>query len=130
MATAAKQFKVMGTTNDVTSCELCGRSDLHHTIVLVPLDADGNDAGAPVYYGSECGARAAGWKQSEVVKAAKTADEAAVRAVQAARLAASQVEDALRQTFFVAVTGKTDRAEQIKALGGFTAAFAAYEASK
>lgn len=120
----------MGTTNDVTSCELCGRTDLHHTIVLVPLDADGNDAGAPVYYGSECGSRAAGWKQSEVVKAARTADEAAARAAYAAQKAISDAEEALRDAWFVAQTGKTDRHDQIKALGGFTAAFDAYEASK
>lgn len=130
MSNAAKTFKVMGTTNDVTACELCGRTDLHHTIVLVPLDADGNDAGAPVYYGSECGARAAGWKQGEVVKAAKTADEARQQAEYAARRAVQEAEDAKFDAFLIVRTGITgDRYAQLQALGGFKAANDAYAAA-
>lgn len=79
-----KIFAVLGTTNDITTCEHCGRTDLKHTIVLDALDADGNRTGDISYYGATCGARAAGWTTAaEFRKAAKTADTAAREAKQA-----------------------------------------------
>lgn len=79
VATARKVFRVLGTTQDVTECELCGRSELKGTIVLAPLDADGNNEGV-VYYGASCGAKAAGWTTKDVRKAAKDADAEARQA--------------------------------------------------
>lgn len=69
-------FRVKGTTDDVTECELCGRQELKGTVVLAVLDEDGNEEGV-VYYGSSCGAKAAGWTTKEVRDAAKAADRAA-----------------------------------------------------
>lgn len=41
--------KILGITNDVTTCECCGRSDLKATIVI------GNDDGTVLgYFGSQC----------------------------------------------------------------------------
>ena len=57
--TAAK-FRYLGITDEVVQCERCGKPNLRSTIVLVPQDADGNDDGGEVYYGSSCGARALG----------------------------------------------------------------------
>jgi hypothetical protein len=74
-AKARKVFRVLGTTDDFTTCELCGREELKGTVVLQPLDADGNPDGDPVYFGSSCGAKAAGWTTREVVSAAKRADQ-------------------------------------------------------
>jgi hypothetical protein len=68
-------FTVLGTTSDVTSCGLCGREDLKGTIALDHLDDDGNRTGDVVYYGSECGARAAGWTVRELRAAARNADD-------------------------------------------------------
>lgn len=80
-------FKVLGTTDDVTTCEHCGRVDLKGTIRLAPLDEDGNVAGDAVYFGAVCGARAAGWTTKDIRKAATAADRAAREAEHAARQA-------------------------------------------
>lgn len=52
-------YRVLGTTDEVTTCEICGREELKGTIVLGVLDADGN-VEAEMYAGSSCGAKAAG----------------------------------------------------------------------
>jgi hypothetical protein len=54
------RWRYLGTTNDVVDCqrEGCPQTDLSHTVVIMPLDVDGNDDGDPVYYGSTCAARA------------------------------------------------------------------------
>jgi hypothetical protein len=72
-AVPVKVFRVAGTTDDVTTCELCGRDDLKSTVIMVELDADGNDT-EPVYYGSDCAARASGWTQNQVRTRAARAD--------------------------------------------------------
>jgi hypothetical protein len=80
---AARLFTVLGTTEDVTDCQLCGRSDLRGTIALQPVDVDGTPDGEPVYYGSDCGARAAGWglgAGSQLRDAALAADRKAAAA--------------------------------------------------
>lgn len=81
-------YRVLGTTDDFTTCELCGRSDLKGTIVLAVIDADGTDSGEIVYYGSDCGARAAGWTHREIRERAREADCRAAEAVEAERRAA------------------------------------------
>lgn len=57
--TPGATYRVLGTTDDVTRCDLCGRQELRGTIVLAVLDADGNPEGE-LYAGSTCGAKAAG----------------------------------------------------------------------
>lgn len=52
------KFRYIGTTDDVIECEQCGKPNLRSTVVIMPLDAEGNDDGEPVYYGSVCAARA------------------------------------------------------------------------
>jgi len=81
-----KAYRILGTTDDVTECELCGRTELKGSIVLAVLDADSNEAGI-VYYGASCGARAAGWITKDVRTKAKAADDAKR---EAARLAAEE----------------------------------------
>jgi hypothetical protein len=69
-----KAYKIKGTTNDVTTCELCGRPELKGTVMLAPLDVDGNEDGDVSYFGTSCAAKASGWTVREVnagVKAAK-----------------------------------------------------------
>ncbi|MFI6496864.1 hypothetical protein [Nonomuraea typhae] len=79
-----KVFRVHGTTDDVTTCGLCERADLKSTVILIELDADGGDLDAH-YYGSECGAKAAGWTQSRF------------RTALSAALAERQREESARQ---------------------------------
>ena len=63
------RFRVQGITDDVTTCECCGRAGLKRTVRLVELDADGNDVEA-VYYGTDCAARAAGATSTRIRNAA------------------------------------------------------------
>lgn len=51
-------YRILGTTDEVTTCDCCGRANLLMTIALAPLDADGN-AGEPVHFGTSCAAKAA-----------------------------------------------------------------------
>lgn len=78
--TSTPAFRVLGTTDDVTECEHCGRVDLKGTIILLPLDVDGNAEGEPTYFGAVCGARAAGWKTADLRKAATAANRAKAEA--------------------------------------------------
>lgn len=93
-------YTVKGTTNDVTTCEQCGRDELKGTVVLQPLDSDGNPDGDPCYFGTSCAAKAAGWTQREVTRrvseartATRTAARAAAAATRAAAIAARQAEN-------------------------------------
>ena len=61
-ATSAPRFRYLGTTDDVVDCqrEGCRQVGLSHTVVIMPLDADGNDDGEATYYGSTCAAKVLG----------------------------------------------------------------------
>lgn len=48
--------KILGITNDVTTCECCGRTDLKRTVVIGHTDADGNVTDI-LHYGTNCAAR-------------------------------------------------------------------------
>lgn len=65
-------MKVLGTTDEVTTCELCGRADLKFTVAL-------ESSGGIVHYGRDCAARATGWTESEVSKAVTAAKNEAHR---------------------------------------------------
>jgi hypothetical protein len=117
---------VLGTTTDVPECGLCGRDDLRYTIALQPLDADGNADGEVVYFGSDCGARAAGWTQREIRHQARSADDAKRRQEQARRDAEYEAETNRWLSWLTAQTGEADAPIAIQKLGGFTAARASY----
>ncbi|MEU1254842.1 hypothetical protein ABZ445_16340 [Streptomyces chartreusis] len=86
-----KAYKVLGTTDDVTTCELCGKPELKGTVVLAPLDEDGNPDGE-CYFGVSCAAKAAGWTQREVRAGIKTAKDEERARQQAERDAAWAAE--------------------------------------
>ena len=52
------EYRYLGVTDECTDCELCGKPNLKSTVVLQPIDDDGNRDGDPVYFGSTCAARA------------------------------------------------------------------------
>jgi hypothetical protein len=120
--TMSKVFTVKGSTTDVTDCELCGRTDLKGTIVLSALDADGNDTGEIVYYGADCGARAAKWTVRQIRTAAKTADDARRNADNRARVAEQMTAHRAWSAWLTNQTGKTEISEAIQVLGGFASA--------
>ncbi len=52
--------KILGTSDDVTACDCCGRTDLKFTVALDVLDAEGGETGDVVHFGCVCAARALG----------------------------------------------------------------------
>lgn len=90
-APARKLYRALGTTDEITECEHCGRVDLKGTVILGVLDADGN-VESRTYFGAVCGAKAAGWTTKDVRKAAAAADRAAAEAERAARRARMEAE--------------------------------------
>lgn len=120
-------IKVLGTTDEVTACDCCGKKDLKGTVALSFDDAD------PVYFGVVCASKASGWNAKELRAAARKADDAAAREREAALYAARKVEDDKFQAFLdVAAPGHLDysgrpsRFAQLQVLGGFAAARALY----
>lgn len=67
-------YTFIGTTDERTTCDCCGRSDLKKTVVLKDVEGDF------VFFGSVCGARALGWTVKDFNGAAKKADGEAKRA--------------------------------------------------
>lgn len=122
-------YRVRGTTDDVTSCDCCGRVNLKKTVVLEILDGEGNGTGEVRYFGTDCAAKASGWTQREVKAAAKDAD--AAKRAEAARLSLqrAEAEIAAFHAWLQERTGKADVMEATNALGGFAAARAEYRSA-
>lgn len=80
-------YRVLGTTDDVTTCDICGRPELKGTVAL---DADGDT----LYAGTSCAARIAGRPARDIRSAARVADEARIDAERAARAAEAAAEQA------------------------------------
>lgn len=126
--------QVLGITDERTSCDCCGKSDLKRTVALQFGDAD------PVFYGTTCAARALKWSVKEVQQAVRDVADAKSRAEQAARNAEHERRMAEWDAWLNAAagtdkdvqdwTGKPDRFKQIQKMGGHAAAKAAYQATK
>lgn len=133
--------RYLGTTDEVTTCDCCGRSELKSTVALSIDDAD------PVHFGVVCAARALRSRGIATdAKAVRKATVAADRAKQDARLAVLAAE---REAAWMAAqaraerfdawlaevapirdwSGKFDRFAQLKSLGGYEAARARYSAT-
>lgn len=76
----------LGTTDEVTTCDCCGRANLKKTIALMVNDF-------PVHYGSECAAKALGITTKQVKRETSRVDGEKF----AARLTA--ISDAARVAF-------------------------------
>ncbi|MFD8226889.1 hypothetical protein ACFV16_22260 [Streptomyces massasporeus] len=88
----AKAYRVIGTTDESTECDLCGKVELKVTVMLVPLDADGNDDGDVCYFGTSCAAKAAGWTVREVKAGIKRAAAEKLAAERTRRIAEREAE--------------------------------------
>jgi hypothetical protein len=99
-------YRVLGTTDDITDCDQCGRDDLKSTVILGHLDADGNVEGVR-YVGSDCGARLSGQRASVIASGARKADRAAREAANAAYDAVSYTYGQARDLALVAWITKT-----------------------
>ena len=70
-------YRSLGTTDEVNTCDLCGKKHLKDTVMLGELDADGNVLGV-VYFGCVCAAKATGWTVKQIRNDAAAADRAAL----------------------------------------------------
>ncbi|MFE5037089.1 hypothetical protein [Streptomyces sp. NPDC056683] len=65
-------FIIKGINDDTDQCEHCG-TRIKRAVALMPLDADGNEEGDVVYYGTTCAGRALGRKSAWVTSQARAA---------------------------------------------------------
>ncbi|GGY89037.1 hypothetical protein GCM10010327_19750 [Streptomyces nitrosporeus] len=103
-----KVYKIKGTTDDVTTCELCGRPELKGTVMLVSLDADGNEDGDVSYFGTSCAAKATGWTIREVKAGVKAAKDEARDRLRAERDAMWAAEREFLAGWYLTHYGTTD----------------------
>lgn len=124
MTSVASEVRYLGTTDDVTTCECCGRANLKATVAL---SVDGAD---PVYFGSDCAARAIGRSVAEVKRGTKKADDDRAAAERARRDAEHAAFMARWSAFLVATAPSGhDVFTRIAALGGMKRAREMFNAS-
>lgn len=61
-------YTVIGTTDENTTCDCCGKSNLKMTVVLR------DEAGEVVFFGRSCAAKATGWKSAYLSREILAAD--------------------------------------------------------
>lgn len=113
----SKAYRVIGTTDESTTCELCGKVELKATVMLVPLDADGNDDGDACYFGTSCAAKAAGWTVREVRAGIKRAADEERERKQAERDTVRAVEQEFLRNWYLENHGTPDLHEAAKRAG-------------
>lgn len=118
----------LGTTDEVSTCDCCGKTRLKSAVAL---SLDGGEA---VYYGVVCAARAIGRSEKEVRAGARAADKAKAKAKaeaeQKAHHAAFMAERDRWGAWLRANGTGRDEHEQEKSLGGYAAAWRAFRASE
>jgi hypothetical protein len=114
----------LGTTDDVTVCECCGKKDLKSTVAI---SVDGGDA---MFFGVVCAARALRRSAKEVRSESRKADEARAAAARTAKAAADRAATAVWFAFLAQHGKGSEVIHQIESLGGWTAARAAFKAQQ
>lgn len=115
--------KFLGTSDENTVCECCGKKNLKSTVALSIDDSD------PVFFGVTCAARALKMGVKEVRTANRAADDAKIAAERAARKARMDAEFGSWSAYLEAKSGiKGDVFRAIEKLGGYNAVRKAYEA--
>jgi hypothetical protein len=119
--------RYLGTTDDVTTCECCGRTGLKGTVAIIL-----NDAPDPVYYGVTCAAHALNTTAKEVRYEAKRADTLKREKERAEREEAQfQFMAAWAAWLDLKVPTKAGSIfEQIESLGGYNTAREMFEAER
>ena len=82
-------YRVRGTTDDVTTCQQCGKPELKGTVILDILDADGNTEDV-IYAGTTCAAKMTG-RRITGAKVRQQAEAADARRAEAVRFAAEMI---------------------------------------
>lgn len=112
-----KAYRVKGTTDEVTTCELCGKVELKGTVVLAVLDADGNEGDGVCYFGTACAAKAAGWTVRDVKAGIKRAADEKRERQQAERDAVRRAEREFLAAWYTERYGTPDLIEAAKRAG-------------
>ncbi len=114
----------LGTTDEVSTCDCCGKTNLKSTLAL---SVDGGEA---VYYGVVCAARAIGRSEKEVRSGARAADKAkakaAAEAERKAHYEAFVAQRARWQAWLQANGTGRDDYEREASLGGYATAWRAF----
>lgn len=113
--------KFLGTTDDVTTCDCCGRKGLKSTVALELAEATD-----PVYYGVTCAAKALRMPAREVKASASHADRERAEQERRARNAAADAAAAPWFAFLAAEGKGDDTFRRIESLGGYAAARALF----
>jgi hypothetical protein len=125
-----RQFRILGTTDSVSSCDCCGKSNLKQTVAVIELDARGDEVtGETLHFGTTCAARASRREVKEVRNEAAAADRAAAGLVAAERSARHDRYMAAWTAHLVARTGglyfrdgSPRILDMVNAIGGHAAA--------
>jgi hypothetical protein len=94
-------WRALGLTDEITTCDHCGRDDLKATVRMVLVDADGGQEGEQ-FMGTACAARMTGRKVAEIRTEAARADRERVAAERAAAQAERDARDAAERADFCA----------------------------
>lgn len=116
--------KFLGNTDEVDTCDCCGRKDLKSTVAL-----ELTEGAEPVYYGVTCAALALSRTPKDIRSESKKADEAKAAVERAAYYARVQAEQAPWFAFLALRGTGRDNFTRIESLGGYTSAKALYNAS-
>ena len=67
-------FIVLGTTDTVTTCERCGRTDLKRAVAVAEVVVGDSVSGDPVFVGTSCAAKLTGKTGNLITRQAAAAD--------------------------------------------------------
>lgn len=122
------RYRIEGTTDEVTSCDCCGRTRLKHTVALLDTDTD-----QVRYMGTTCAAIAMKMQTDEVRRQAKQADNTRHKEAERQRTERAKERAQRWHAYLVERTGgiydwrqDLDIFSMIQALGGHQAARAGF----
>ena len=125
MSDTIQAARFLGNTDEVTSCDCCGKQNLKSTVAIETVE------GGTVYFGVTCAARALAVSAKEVRAASRKADDDKQRAAEAARRAAQDAHFARWSAFLDSSVPhlKGRVLDQWQTFGSMAAARAAFNAS-
>lgn len=125
---AILRYTYEGTSDEVTTCDCCGKTDLKSTVAI-----HDDEQGETLFFGSTCAARALKVSIKEVTTSTKAADRAKAEVARLVADKARTVEQARWVAYLVEKTGGIRdwsghfcTALMVQALGGFAAARSGY----
>lgn len=100
MARTIRSFRFEGTTDQIDTCDCCGKSNLKITVKILDLET-----GEELNFGTTCAARALSLSAVEVKAESRAADKAREEAAAAARKAEDDRKHALWTQYLIEQSG-------------------------